>query len=135
MSKPSTRRWFLWALNHTVNRLTTRMARAGIGPFSLVRHIGRRSGHAYETPVILAKVADGFIAELTYGDRVDWYRNVTAAGGCVVVQHGKEYRVSGLETVDPEQGRSAYPPPFRQILTAMGRKEFRLLRTIDSPTG
>ena len=26
-------------------------------------------------PVILAKAPEGFIAELTYGDEVNWYRN------------------------------------------------------------
>lgn len=49
---------------HTVNRVTTRVAQSSHGPFSLVRHVGRRSGRTYETPVILAKVPDGFVAEL-----------------------------------------------------------------------
>ena len=32
-----------------------------------IRHVGRKSGHTYETPVILASVPEGFIADLTYG--------------------------------------------------------------------
>jgi hypothetical protein len=54
-------------LNNTLNRVTTPLARSGRGPFSLIRQVGRKSGRTYETPVILVKVADGFIAELTYG--------------------------------------------------------------------
>jgi hypothetical protein len=60
------RRRFLWTLKNTLNRLTTRAARSGRGVFSLIRHVGRRSGRTYETPVILAEVPGGFVAELTY---------------------------------------------------------------------
>lgn len=123
------RRRFLWLLDETLNRVTARLARAGRGPFSLIRHVGRRSGRIYETPVILAKVPEGFIAELTYGDKVNWYRNLVAAGGGVVVYRGKEYQVNKVEPCAVERGRDAYPAPFRQVLQATGRKEFRLLRT------
>jgi deazaflavin-dependent oxidoreductase (nitroreductase family) len=119
---------FLWLLKNTLNRLTSRMARAGLGPFSLIRHVGRKSGRTYETPVILVEVPEGFIAELTYGDKTDWYRNAVA-DGCVVVHHGKEYRVNNIEPCTAEHGRNAYPTPFRQILKATARNEFRLLRT------
>jgi hypothetical protein len=54
------KRRFLGVLNRTLNRVTSRMARSGHGPFSLIRHVGRRSGRTYETPVILATVPEGF---------------------------------------------------------------------------
>jgi deazaflavin-dependent oxidoreductase (nitroreductase family) len=124
-----TQRKFLSLLNNTLNRATSRIARSGRGPFSLIRHVGRKSGRTYETPVILARVPEGFIAELTYGDNVNWYRNVVAAGGCVVVHHRVEYRVTHIEPCSPERGRHAYPIPFRQILKVAGRDQFRLFRT------
>jgi deazaflavin-dependent oxidoreductase (nitroreductase family) len=120
---------FLWLLNHTLNRVTSRIARTGHGPFSLVRHVGRKSGRTYETPVILVRVPEGFIAELTYGDGVNWYRNVVAAGGCVVIHHRIEYRIDRVEPCSAERGQSAYPFPFRQVLRVTGRDQFRLLRT------
>ena len=83
--------------------------------------------------MILAKAPEGFIAELTYGADVNWYRNVVAAGGCVVVHHRVEYRVTNIEPCSAERGRSAYPGPFRLVLKAAGRNEFRLLRTDHSP--
>jgi deazaflavin-dependent oxidoreductase (nitroreductase family) len=129
LNRAAVRKRFFWVLNNTLNRVTTPLARSGHGPFSLIRHIGRRSGRTYETPVILVRVADGFIAELTYGEKVNWYRNMVAAGGCVVVYHGREYLVTRIEPCSPEQGVSAYPGPFRLILRAAGRKEFRLLLT------
>src|SRR3954469_8442429 len=98
------RRRFLWALKHTLNRVTSRAARSRRGPFSLVRHVGRRSGRVYETPLILAEVPGGFVAELTYGTDVDWYRNVVAAGGCTVIHHGGEYVVDRISELPPDQG-------------------------------
>jgi deazaflavin-dependent oxidoreductase (nitroreductase family) len=127
MSRDTIRERFLWLLKNTLNRATSRAARAGRGPFSLIRHVGRRSGKTYETPVILAKVPEGFVAELTYGQGVNWYRNIVAAGGCVVVFRRSEYRIDRIEPCSAERGRSAYPTPFRQVLKATGRREFRLL--------
>jgi deazaflavin-dependent oxidoreductase (nitroreductase family) len=132
MTRSTIRTHFLWLLKHTLNRVTSRLARAGHGPFSLIRHVGRKSGRTYETPVILVHVPEGFIAELTYGENVNWYRNIVAAGGCVVVHHRREYRVTQIEPCSAEHGRGAYAAPFRLILKAAGRNEFRLLRTDQS---
>ena len=119
-------------LNHTLNRITTPLAKSGHGPLSLIRHVGRKSGRSYETPVILAKVPEGFVAELTYGENVNWYRNAVAAGGCVVLSRGMEYRVAAIEPYDTKSGRRAYPAPFRNVLELTGRNDFRLLR-VDRP--
>ena len=133
MTRHKVTRGFLWVLNHTLNRVTVRLAKRGHGPFSLIRHVGRKSGRAYETPVILARVPEGFIAELTYGDTVNWYRNVVAADGCVVLFRGKEYRVTAIEPRDADTGRAAYPAPARIVLKLTARNEFRLLRVQEPP--
>jgi hypothetical protein len=59
MTQYTIRERFLWVLKNTLNRVTTAMARSGHGPFSLIRHVGRKSGRIYETPVILGKVPEG----------------------------------------------------------------------------
>jgi hypothetical protein len=82
--------------------------------------------------LILAPVPGGFVAELTYGEDVDWFRNVLAAGGCVVVHHGREYRIGAIEPCDPAAGRAAYPLPLRTVLKILRRTHFRLLRTDDA---
>jgi len=122
----------LWLVTHTVNRVTVRIARSGHGPFSLVRHVGRRSGRTYETPLILARVPDSFVAELTYGENVDWYRNVVAAKGGVVIHHGTEYPIGAIEPCNAAAGRAAYPRPFRTVLRLLRRTHFRLLRTNET---
>jgi deazaflavin-dependent oxidoreductase (nitroreductase family) len=129
------KRRFLWVLNNTLNRLTTRMARTGRGPFALVRHIGRKSGRTYETPLILALVPDGFVAELTYGPAVNWYRNITAAGRCVVVFGGAEYQVDRIEPYETDAGIRAFGNPAGLLLRLLRRHEFRLLHTAEDPRG
>jgi deazaflavin-dependent oxidoreductase (nitroreductase family) len=123
------KRRFLWLLNNTLNRLTTRLARSGRGPFALVRHVGRKSGKTYETPLILARVPDGFVAELTYGTDVNWYRNIVAAGECVIISGGTEHRIDRIEPCDPDTGIRAYGYPAALVLRLLRRHEFRLLHT------
>jgi hypothetical protein len=50
---------------HITNRITRRFARFSRGPFALVRHVGRRSGKPYETPIMVEPTADGFVIALT----------------------------------------------------------------------
>ncbi|MFD6179411.1 MULTISPECIES: PNPOx family protein [unclassified Isoptericola] len=128
------RRRFLWLLQHTLNRWTTRVARSGRGPFSLVRHVGRTTGNVYETPIIVAAVPGGFVAELTYGEDVSWYRNVVAAGGCQLLVRGRVRRVVAIEPYPTEAGRRAFGFPARLVLRLLRRREFRLLRTAPSGT-
>ena len=128
------RRRFLWLLKNTLNRWTTRLARSGRGPFSLVRHVGRKTGKRYETPIIVAAVPDGFVAELTYGEGVSWYRNVVAASGCDLLVRGVVRHVDGIEPYPVDAGRRAFPAPARIVLRLLRRREFRLLRTTPSST-
>lgn len=119
---------WLIVLKYTLNPLTRRLARSSFGPFSLVRHIGRRSGTVYETPLIVSRVANGFVIELTYGPDVDWHKNVMAAGGCTVVWHGQEYVIDKLEPIDTTSGIAAFPLPQQMILRLLRRKHFEKLK-------
>ena len=123
------KRGFLTVLNNSLNRLTRRLARRGVGPFALVRNVGRKSGKVYETPVILAKVPEGFVAELTYGPEVQWYRNIVAAGGCEVVYRGRDHVVNAIEPYPVDAGRPAFGFPASTLLRVLRRHDFRLLRS------
>ncbi|MCL4266677.1 MAG: nitroreductase family deazaflavin-dependent oxidoreductase [Anaerolineae bacterium] len=122
------RRGWLTLLKHTLNPLTRRLARSSIGPFSLIRHVGRRSGKLYETPIIVSPVADGFVIELTYGPDVDWYKNVLAAGGCTLVWQGRPYVIKQIETVDTETGLAAFPRSQRFVLRLLRRQHFEKMK-------
>ena len=121
------KRSYLWLLSNTLNRATRRAARSGWGPFSLIRHVGRKTGRTNETPVILARTPDGFVAELTYGHEVAWYRNIVAAGQCVVVYKGAEHHIDRLEPCSVQEGLCAFGYPRAFVLRLLRRHEFRLL--------
>jgi len=115
-------------LKHTLNRVTTRVAKGDGGPFALVRHVGRKSGRQYETPIIVQPVDGGFVIELTYGPEVDWYRNVVAANGCRILFHGTEHVIEGLEPLDAAEGIAAFTPFQQRILRLLRRTHFVKLR-------
>jgi len=124
----SLRSGFFAVLRHTVNPLAMRAARAGRGPFWIIRHAGRRSGTVYETPLILAAAPQGFVAELTYGEDVAWYRNVVAAHGrCTVLRGAASYAIDRMDPLEATAGRRAFSPGQRLVLRLLRRREFRLL--------
>ncbi|WP_129626554.1 nitroreductase family deazaflavin-dependent oxidoreductase [Candidatus Oscillochloris fontis] len=124
----SIRRAWLRLIKYTLNPLTRRMARSGIGPFSLIRHSGRHSGKSYETPLVLAPIPDGFMIELTYGPVVDWYKNIVAAGGCTVLHRGQVYVIDQIERVETATGMAAFPTYQRVVLRLLRRTHFEKLR-------
>ncbi len=107
---------------HVTNPLLGRFARSKRGPFAIVRHVGRRSGKRYETPIFAFPVAGGFLVALTYGREVDWYRNVIAAGRCDLTWHRHEYAIVRLEPLELPEARPLLPQPFRTV--------FKLLRAM-----
>jgi deazaflavin-dependent oxidoreductase (nitroreductase family) len=117
-------RW-LRVLSRTLNRVTLRLARSGRGPFTIVRHRGRRSGRTYETPIMVARLGSDFVVELTYGDRVQWYRNVVAAGGCELVRGDRVVTVVGVEPLPAEEGLAAFGGFRAVVLRLLRRHEFR----------
>lgn len=128
MNAGKLKRGYLWLLKHTLNRVTTRAALSGHGPFSLVRHVGRKTGKTYQTPLILARLGRDFVAELTYGEEVSWYRNAVAAHGCTIIWRGAAHRIVAIEPCDPEVALRAFGEPAAGILRLLKRREFRLLR-------
>ncbi|MEP6479892.1 MAG: nitroreductase family deazaflavin-dependent oxidoreductase [Rhodoglobus sp.] len=111
-------------LKHTLNRLTKRIAMGRSGPFAIVRHVGRKSGTSYETPLIVQPTEGGLVIELTYGANVDWYRNVRAAGRCGIRYHGVEYAITGFEELDAATGIAAFTPGQQRILRLLRRSHF-----------
>jgi deazaflavin-dependent oxidoreductase (nitroreductase family) len=111
-------------LKHTLNPLTLRIARSSHGPFAIVRHVGRKSGRTFETPIIVRRLPDGFMIELTYGPHVDWYRNLRAAGGCEISYHGTTHVITAMEPVTTELGIGAFSPAQRRILRLLRRHAF-----------
>ena len=105
---------------HITNPLLHTFASCSRGPFAIIRHVGRRSGKPYETTIMIWPMGDGFVIALTYGESVDWYRNILAAGHCTLLWHGRVYAVGKPEPIDVETALPAFPLAFRPILRRRG---------------
>ena len=107
------------------NRVILKLAGSSCSPISIIRHVGRRSGTPYTTPVIAVKpFGDQFILSLPYGHNVDWYRNILAAGRGTVICHGKEYEVEKPEPLDVKAGWSKLPFVLGLIVRFVGVQHF-----------
>ena len=90
---------------------------------SIVRHVGRRSGEGYETPVVAVEHDDTFLIAIPYGERTDWVKNVLASGKATLITHGRTHGVDQPHVV-----------PMREATKYFGPKEQRLHRrfAVDS---
>ena len=99
-----------------------------------VRHVGRKSGRPYVTPIGAGRAGDVFMIPLTFGNQSDWSRNVRAAGGCVIRLNGVDYQLSRPELADWAQAapfvRAAFNPVLRAGFRVLGIRQFLLL-TLD----
>ncbi len=107
-----------------INPVVLKFAGSPRSPFAVIRHVGRRSGREYETPLLVALVRDGFVIELTYGLAVDWYRNVVAAGECTVLWHGRVYICNEFEPIDVAIALPAFPLALQLPLRIFGARHF-----------
>ena len=86
--------------------------------FSVVRHTGRRSGRAFETPVAARRVADGFVLALAFGRGAHWYRNLVANAGGVIRWRGIDYPVGAPQEIPADEAMRAFLPIQRAGLRA-----------------
>ena len=80
---------------------------------SVVRHVGRRSGRTYETPVVAVQRDDSFLIALPYGKRTDWLKNVLDRGSAAIATNGHTYEVDRPEVI-PMTEATAYFRPREQ---------------------
>ncbi len=119
---------------YVTNRIFRVFASRSHGPFALIRHVGRRSGKPFETVIMVWPTGEGFVIALTYGSKVDWYRNVLAAGGGTLLWHGRVYAVGKPEPIDAKTALPAYPAAIRLILSRLGTQDFVLVKIIEPAT-
>jgi deazaflavin-dependent oxidoreductase (nitroreductase family) len=81
---------------------------------TVIRHVGRRSGRTYETPVGAVASDDGFVIALPYGTSADWMKNVLTAGTATIVSRGLEHPVD-LPEIVPLSTTSDFFSPADQI--------------------
>lgn len=126
--KEASRRWMYGGRHPNrvaalLNRGTAAVVAAGIGPKRIVRLEvrGRRTGRRLSFPVVIAEFEGRRYLVAMLGEGANWVRNVRAAGGKAVLQHGRRENVI-LEEVEP----SMRAPILRRYLEVApgGRAHF-----------
>jgi len=99
----------------------------------VLRHRGRVSGRIYATPLGMRPLGNTFVIPRTFGENAAWYRNVLAAGWCVVTYRGRDYKLIGPEVVDYASAAPAFPRYELLQFRLVGINEYLRLR--QAPTG
>jgi deazaflavin-dependent oxidoreductase (nitroreductase family) len=99
---------------------------------SVIRHVGRTSGNAYETPIGPFATDDGFVIPLPYGTTSDWLKNVQAAGNATIISEGKTYHVSEPALLTGDDGMSSVPHEYQRTLRWFNINDFLRVQTIES---
>ena len=103
-----------------------------------IRHVGRRSGRRYMTPVGARRSGDIVVIPLTFGNRSDWSQNVRAAGGCSLRLNGRDYDATGPEFLSPQEAwplvRAAFSPLERASFRMLGIRQFMRLDIVPAET-
>ena len=101
-----------------------------------IRHVGRKSGRQYLTPVGAGRAGDTFVIPLTFGNQSDWSRNVRAAGGGSIRLNGVDYRVNQPRLAGRAQAaplvRAAFGPVMRAGFGVLGIRQVLLLTLADA---
>ena len=129
---PRTRR-LIRSVARVVNPLVLRFAGGRHMPvLGILHHRGRRTGREYATPLGIRPAAGGgFVMPLTFGETAGWYRNIRAAGRCVVTWRGSDHVVTDPVIVDRAAALPAFPRYERLALRLVGIGQFVWLR--DAP--
>jgi len=112
------------------NRITLTLAKSGWGPFSIVHHLGRHSGRAYRTPVLASYIGETIIIPLSYGENVDWLRNILAQGGCEMLRKNKRIAVTNPQVIDSAAAYAILPEKRRKLFERFKLEKFLRLHVI-----
>ncbi len=106
-----------------INPVARRLA-GRFPPFILLRHVGRRSGRRYETPVWAFRQPNGFLIVLTYGPGAEWVRNLQTAGSCIGVYGGTTYTLAEARIVESDPRAQPLPWLVQRGIGLIGVRHF-----------
>ena len=86
----------------------------------------------YRTPVNAFPHEGGFVIALTYGDDVDWVRNVRAARGCGLIHRGRLVDLADPRVVTLDEAADAIPGWVGAILRVLGVEQALLLHAAST---
>lgn len=102
---------------------------------AVIRHVGRRSGATYETPVGAEPTDAGFVVALPYGARPDWVQNVMAAGSATLVHDGGTHAVDRPELVPMDDVAHHFTPADQRAHRLFGIDRALRVHRVDAVAG
>jgi len=102
--------WLTSYHKHVTNPVMVRFFSGRSAHNALLRHVGRRSGKAYTTPLTAHRSEDTIIVPLPYGAETDWVRNLQAAGHGIVELENRSFTVDEPQVVPIDQVMASLPP-------------------------
>jgi len=91
------------------NRFFLKIAGRRLRAYSILTHVGRRSGREYRNPVGAYPLGDGFVIAVLYGRQSQWVRNVMASDSFTLRTKGRDYQLERPEIIPSSQALAAYP--------------------------
>jgi len=102
---------------------------------AVIRHVGRKSGKPYTTPIDVYPKDDGYLVFLPYGSDADWVRNVRAAGSAEVGLDGRRHRVVAPRIVGPAEALPYVSAQNRRVARLFGIVDFLVLEHAPAVSG
>ena len=106
------------------NRLFLKISGRRLRAYSIVKHVGRRSGREYLNPAGAYPLGDGFVIPILYGLDSQWVQNVLHTGRLTLVTHGRERRLERPELRPATQALPAFPRWQQRTLKSRGIENF-----------
>ncbi|MEU4365293.1 nitroreductase family deazaflavin-dependent oxidoreductase [Promicromonospora sp. NPDC023987] len=101
---------------------------------AVIRHVGRRSGAPYATPIGVYPLDDDFLVYLPYGPEVDWLRNILAAGSAELRVEGRTHLVAP-RVVEPAEALPHRSTADRRVARLFGVTDFLVLERAPVASG
>jgi deazaflavin-dependent oxidoreductase (nitroreductase family) len=106
------------------NRLLLKISGGRFRAYSVVRHVGRRSGREYRNPVSAYPLGDGFVIAVLYGPESQWVRNVRTGARFTVRTKGRDHPLERAELIAADRALPAFPAWQRWMLRARKIEHF-----------
>lgn len=96
---------------------------AWMPPLAVLRHVGRRSGKQFETPVQAYRTSKGFVVGLAYDENASWALNMLAADGGEMRRMGRRYTLTTPVRRDADV-LAELPAPVRAMMRRLDITNF-----------
>lgn len=113
------------------NKITLKFAGRRGSPFSIVIHRGRKTGKSYSTPVVTIRTEDRFYIPLSYGENVDWLKNVLHAGECIILSRGDSVIMNKPRVVNASNAIIMLPQFQRKLFRFFRVEKFLEIRQFN----